>query len=174
MMPTKRPIHYPVYKRQNNCFKKRENFWLYGTENNDKLAVISRKFRKGRRKKNYANFAILEGLTFLFYLIIDIQNLLHFCFATTPLAPDPINYFCCTYSISKQFFFKILTRCNEDHQATGSQIRVSPIRMSTYCNQCLGSGSAYFWASRIRINLSKAWIRIRIWIRILPFSHDGV
>ncbi len=36
--------------------------------------------------------------------------------------------------------------------------------------QCWGSGSAWFWASRIRIHKSE--VRIRIRLRILPFSHE--
>ncbi len=33
--------------------------------------------------------------------------------------------------------------------------------------QCCGSGSTCFWASRVRIQLSEVWIRIRIQIWIL-------
>ncbi len=48
----------------------------------------------------------------------------------------------------------------------------SSLKNIKYFIQCWGSGSGWFWASRIRIHQSE--VRILIRIRILSFSHKGV
>jgi hypothetical protein len=66
--------------------------------------------------------------------------------------------------VKKFISFKLVLRIVNDL----FRIRILTIHTVTV----LGIRIRMFWASRI--HLSKVWIRIRLWIRILPFSHKGV
>jgi hypothetical protein len=91
---------------------------------------------------------------------------------------NTFNFKCCTIDQSKSSTYPV-QMAFAVFQISGSLIcseLMNHMRVFESFEQCWasgsGTGSACFWATRIRIHRSE--VRIRIRLRILPFSHKCV